>query len=82
MWSLGRLMLEMTEPWNTILPDFEAGDTLKFANPKDWSLEARDFLRNTSTVLAEDLTDVCILSVFNEVWLIFWLAWILAEGGP
>jgi hypothetical protein len=63
MWSLGRLMLEMTEPWNTILPDFEVGDALKFANPKDWSLEAGDFLRNTSTVLAEDLTAVCSFSV-------------------
>jgi hypothetical protein len=74
-------MLEMTEPWNTILPDFEVGDTLKFANPKDWSLEAGDFLRNTSTVSAKDLVAVCILSVFDEMWLTFCLAWILAEGG-
>jgi hypothetical protein len=63
MWSLGRLMLEMIEPWNTILPDFEVGDTLKIGSPKDWSLEAQDFLRNTSTVSAEDLISVCICLV-------------------
>ncbi|RDL30195.1 uncharacterized protein BP5553_10473 [Venustampulla echinocandica] len=56
VWSLGRLMLEMVEPWNTIVPDFEVGDTLKFSNPGDWSAEATDFLRNTSTVSAQDLT--------------------------
>jgi hypothetical protein len=59
IWSLGRLMLEMTEPWTTVVPKFEVGDTLKFTNPKDWSLEATDFLRNTSTVSADHLATVC-----------------------
>lgn len=51
-------MLEMIEPWKTVVPDFEIGDTLKIANSKDWSPEARDFLRNTSTISAESLATV------------------------
>jgi hypothetical protein len=58
LWSLGRLMLDMIEPWNTVLPNFQVGDTLKFSSPKEWSLSASDFLRNTSTALAKDLLQV------------------------
>lgn len=55
-------MLEMAEPWNTVLPEFEVGDALKFANSKDWSPEAENFLLNTSTVSAQDLVAVCAIS--------------------
>lgn len=58
LWSLGRLMLDMAEPWNTVFPQFKIGDTLKLSSPNDWSPEASDFLRNTSTALAPDLLKV------------------------
>jgi hypothetical protein len=58
LWSLGRLMLDMAEPWNTVFPKFKIGDTLKLSSPNDWSPEASDFLRNTSTALAPDLLKV------------------------
>jgi hypothetical protein len=51
-------MLDIVEPWNTVLPTFKVGDTLKFSTPNEWSLEARDFLRNTSAALAKDLLQV------------------------
>ena len=51
-------MLDMVEPWNTVLPNFQVGDTLKFSSPNEWSLGASDFLRNTSTALAKDLLQV------------------------
>lgn len=59
VWSLGRLILEISEPWNTVNPKFKVGDVLKFENQEEWSSEANDFLRNTSTVSAEDLLKVC-----------------------
>ena len=52
-------MLDMAEPWNTVFPKFQIGDTLKLSSPNDWSDRARDFLRNTSTALAKDLLQVC-----------------------
>lgn len=58
LWSLGRLILDMAEPWNTVFPKFEIGDTLKLSSPNDWSHRASDFLRNTSTALAQDLLQV------------------------
>jgi hypothetical protein len=63
LWSLGRLMLDMTEPWNTVFPNFKAGDALKFSSPNEWSPGASDFLRNTSTAFAEDLLQVSCIPV-------------------
>lgn len=68
VWSVGRLMLEMIEPALVVLPNFEVGDTLKLSTPKNWSSEASDFLRNTSTASAHDLIAVCIfdwIMIFN-----------------
>jgi hypothetical protein len=62
VWSLGRLMLEMMERGSTIFPKFAMGDTLAFSEPNFWSPEAKDFLRNTSTVSAKEL--VAVSSVY------------------
>jgi hypothetical protein len=61
LWSLGRLILEIVEPWNTVIPKFEAGDVLKFESPNKWTSEANDFLRNTSTAFPKDLLEVCCM---------------------
>ncbi len=66
VWSLGRLMLEMMEKESTIFPKFATGDTLTFSEPNNWSLEAKDFLRNTSTISAKHLASVCIYMLHAE----------------
>jgi hypothetical protein len=57
VWSLGRLMLEMLEK-GSMTHDLKMSDTLSFAKPERWSVEARDFLRNTSTASAKALIAV------------------------
>ena len=58
LWSLGHLMLEIVEPWNTVVPKFKPGEVLNFENRNKWSSEANDFLRNTSTAFPKDLLEV------------------------
>ncbi|KIM93504.1 hypothetical protein OIDMADRAFT_61438 [Oidiodendron maius Zn] len=58
LWSLGHLILEIVEPWNTVIPKFEPGEVLNFENRNKWSSEANDFLRNTSTAFPKDLLEV------------------------
>jgi hypothetical protein len=49
-------MLEMLEMGS--MTDLTMSDTLSFAKPERWSVEARDFLRNTSTASAKALVAV------------------------
>jgi len=58
-------MLEMMEKESTIFPKFSRGDTLSFSEPNCWSPEAKDFLRNTSTVSAKDLVAVSVLTALS-----------------
>lgn len=60
-------MLEMMERGSTVFPKFARGDTLTFSEPNNWSPEAKDFLRNTSTVSAKDLVAVSIVMLEAEL---------------
>jgi hypothetical protein len=60
-------MLEMMERGSTLFPKFARGDTLTFSEPNCWSPEAKDFLRNTSTVSAKDLVAVSIVMLEAEL---------------
>jgi hypothetical protein len=51
-------MLEMMEPDSAILPSYKMGSTLKLSSPQNWTAEASDFLRNTSSASISDLAAV------------------------